>query len=228
MHAELVAIIKLSEVDAERDLVARELGALEAARKQAAAAEASATAALEAARATLAAAVGAEQEANVRLSEHKHRQEQAKRALAGQFGSAAAEKQLEQSLALADQDETAILDAMMRQDAARGSVKEADRALQGARAVRADLEAGAAEQTKRLAARLAVADAARIPAAAALGKDLLHRYEGVYKKRKTAVARVVDGCCAACQMVVAAQHLSDLKRGVTTDPCRGCGRWLIP
>lgn len=228
MHAELIAIAKLAEIDAERDHLAKDLAALEAARKAAIAAETSASADLERARAALGALVGAEQEANVRLSEHRHRQEQAKRALAGAYGSDAAQKQLEQSIALADQDETAILDAMVAQDGARVAVKDAERALEAARVARAALEERAPGETKALSTKLAAADAKRAPAAAALTKDLQFRYGEVYRKRKSAVANVVTGTCAACQMVVAAQHLSDLKRGTSTDPCRGCGRWLIP
>ena len=227
MHAELIAIAKLAEIDAERDQLAKGLAALEAARKSATAAEQGASTALEQARLALGALVGAEQEANVRLSEHRHRQEQAKRALAGAFGSDAAQRQLEQSIALADQDETAILDVMMKQDGARVVVKDCERALAAAKVARAAVDERAPGESKALSAKLAAADAKRVPAAAALSKDLQFRYGEVQRKRKTVVANVVSDTCAACQMVVAAQHLSDLKGGRSTDPCRGCGRWLL-
>ncbi len=227
MHAELIAIGTLAEIDTERDHLAKEISALEAARKQAAAAEATASTELEQARAALGALVGIEQEANVRLSEHRHRQEQAKRALEGAFGSDAAQRQLDQSRALADQDETAILDSMMQQDGARLAVKAAVAALESARAARAAIDARAPVEIAALRTRLAAADVRRVPALAALTKDLQFRYDSVYKKKKTAVAHVVDGSCTACQMSVAAQHLSDLRRGSSTDPCRGCGRWLL-
>lgn len=50
-----------------------------------------------------------------------------------------------------------------------------------------------------LRTRLSAADARRVPALAALSKDLQFRYDSVYKKKKTAVAKVVDGTCKACQ-----------------------------
>lgn len=228
MNPEIQAIAHLAEIDAARDRARKEIRDLQSALERAGVARDEAQAAVQAAQSALADVVEAERAAQRRITEMTQRQKSALYVLEhGGAGVDAAEKQLKQSKADADAAETDVLVAMEAQDAARKRIADAERAEHAAEAAR---QAAATEVPPKIAAveaRLAGLDTDRSQAAAALLRETLTRYESVRAKRGSAVAGVKDGTCVACQRVVAAQHLSDLRRGASVEPCRGCGRWLV-
>lgn len=229
MHEVLALLVQIDERDraiyALQRSVAKEQGLLDDAQTQAGRALeilGAADTALERSRKT-------EHELSRKAHMYKQRRASALRVLESGIGDiSAAERQLEQCEAILDDTETDQLELMDRQDTERVAQAAATTALQAARAAVAAQEARVPPELARLQGEITAEQAARATVLAKLPRETRARYQTFQDKRRWAVAKVTNGACGACRMVVPAQQLADLKRGVPPEPCRGCHRWIVP
>lgn len=162
------------------------------------------------------------------MHRYRDRRASALRVLEGGGGDPeAAARQLAQVDEILDRHETELLQLLEAADALNERLARAEAALAVARDELARLEAEHPERTAELRARRDELVRAREQELAAVDPALKARYEMLVARKGTAVARVERGACSACRQVVQQQHLTDLARGLV-EPCRGCGRWLVP
>ncbi len=139
----------------------------------------------------------------------------------------AAERQRQRSEALIDEAETRQIENLEAQDPARAAYQRAAMALDAARKLlavsAAEVPEEVARQTAAHALHLVGRDAALVP----LDPQTRQRYLLLVQRKGTAVAAIRKECCASCQITVYQQHLTDIRRGLI-EPCKGCGRWLVP
>jgi predicted nucleic acid-binding Zn-ribbon protein len=228
MHPDLHA---LAAADTEERQIKASDRAIEVATERLAAAR-KAVAAAEASERAAAAALGATREAERVLQReiegYRASRQAAIRALeAGAGNPEASERQRQKSEALIDEAETRALENLEAQDPLRAALGAAEKALGSARATLALAESEVPGELERQAAARARYLAARDQALTPLDRETRQRYLTLVGRKGTAVAYARNGSCSACQMTVYQQHVTDLLRGII-EPCKGCGRWLIP
>lgn len=229
MHPDLERLAQLSELDLELERVAKEVAVARGWLGDAAAAVAEATRERDVLRAAIADNAAEDRAAQRKLDDYRAKKAGALRMLETGMGSPeAAERQMTQCDAIIDETETALLLLMERNDALRRDLEFAEQALAKATLARDEAERqapgriGVAEREHDRLAKRRDAVRSELPA------DLRGRYDTLRSgKKKNTVARIADGTCSACQMVVGVQQIADIKRGLIA-PCRGCGRWLVP
>ena len=139
---------------------------------------------------------------------------------------AVAQEQLRKCLAIADQEETAILE-LMEEIEQRHEVIEA-RSKQTAHrlGLLEKKKAVLAAQLPSLEASLAEAVQIRANQASAVRDDYLLRYEQIRKKLRHAVVTISDEACNSCGMGISSMPLAEHKRGSAVHFCANCGRFL--
>lgn len=228
MHDDLVL---LAEVDRQDRVVDR-------IRKDKQAADASVTdgrAAVKAAEAELERLKGELAASNQQLREHQRsietyeaRRTSAQRVLEGGGGDPeAAQRQLDAVADILDDLETKVLEGMERAEALAEAIQAAETAIEEAKAAKQHAEDEHPRTIAALKAEYATAKAARDKAFGELDRATQSKYEAVRQRKGRAVATIENESCKACRRVVQPKHLADLQRGLI-EPCRGCGRWLIP
>jgi predicted nucleic acid-binding Zn-ribbon protein len=123
--------------------------------------------------------------------------------------------------------EDRILERMTESESLDANLKVAEGSLaQEKRHVDAE-KAGAREHTQTNQAELMALQKKRAEIAAGMTKAVYNNYERIKKNRRgIAVAEVVDGRCAACNMTVRLQLLQDLRLSDKMMTCETCGRIL--
>jgi predicted nucleic acid-binding Zn-ribbon protein len=227
MHPDLVRLAELTDLDTELDRVKKDLTAARATVEQAAGAEREATAARDRAAADLEVAKNEERALYRKIDEYKTRRQGAVRMLEMGAGSAdAAEKQLAQCEAILDETETELLYLMERMDTLRAALAAADASVARAKAAHTEAARAAPGRIGELEAQEKDLTGRRTAVHADIPADLRGRYDLLRaSKKRTAVARIVDGTCSACNISVQAQMIADVKRGQLVT-CHGCQRWL--
>lgn len=228
MHADLV---QLAAADAEeRQMKAADRAIANASERLAAARKAveATTTTEKTAGAALAALRETERAVHKEIEGYRSSRQAAIRALEAGAGNAEAnERQRVKSEALLDEAETRALENLELQDPARASHAKAVAALATAKATLAVAESEVpveiGRQSEIHARHLAARDAALAP----LDREHRERYLTLVQRRGTAVSYVRAGSCSACQMTVYQQHVTDILQG-RIEPCKGCGRWLVP
>lgn len=123
--------------------------------------------------------------------------------------------------------EDKILDLMGASEPLEVNVKRAESAL---KKEKVDVEAEKEQARERTAADQQQLDELRrerAEVAAQVPPELSRTYERVRKKwHGRATAEVVEGRCAACQIVLRPQHFQDVRRGEQVLTCESCGRIL--
>lgn len=162
------------------------------------------------------------------MHRYRDRRASALRVLEGGGGDPeAAARQLAQVDEILDRHETELLQLLEAADDVVERIARAESALAVAREDLARIEAEHPERTAELRARRDELVRARDQELAEVDPALKARYEVLVARKGTAVARIERGACSACRQTVQQQHLTDLNRGLM-EPCRGCGRWLVP
>jgi predicted nucleic acid-binding Zn-ribbon protein len=229
MHADLERLASLNDLDQELDRVLRELADARALVQRADDAIADATRTRDAAQAEVDVARNEERTLQRKLEEYKTRQQGAIRILeTGAGDPTLAERQLSQCAAILDQTETEMLELMERQDRLKAQLTATERALDKTGIARKEAEHLAPGRIAKLDRQRVELEAKRAQLSDGLPIDLRKRYDTLRGgKKKYAVARLDKDVCRGCQMVVGSQQIADIRRGLM-EPCRGCGRWVVP
>jgi len=166
--------------------------------------------------------------ANRKAHLYTQRKESALRILErGSGDPAAAERQLRQCNTILDDTETNQLELMETQEALEAELDSAAKAISEAEAELERVGREATIRIERIDKDLAETATKRAESWRELDREIQDRYVALVRRKRTAVAHITGGACHACQRMITAQHLSDLRKGRLT-PCRGCHRWLIP
>lgn len=139
----------------------------------------------------------------------------------------AAERQLVQVGEKLDALETEQLEAMERDEQLADDLVAARRDAEQAVAFARAEAAAHPPKMEALRARWNELLPEREATLAELDAHIADRYASLVARKHRAIAEIVNGSCAACQMVVRQQHIADLQRGLM-QTCGGCGRWLLP
>lgn len=228
MHPDLQRLARADAIDRERRRVTRARDALQQGHVEARDAVVAAEAGLEDAEQALQQAREEERALNRKLHQYRQRRDSAVRILESGAGDPdSAQRQLDQCDQILDQTETELLELMERQDTLQAARDRAVGTLDAAKQALARLDAETPPRVAELQAdleRMASERDAELAALDALTRD---RYLELLRRKGNAVAPIDGGACQSCRMVVQAQHLADIKRGLIV-PCRGCHRWLVP
>lgn len=230
MHPDLVAISNIWQPDSTMDALRAEHETLTASVRRWIEGKAAAEAARAAAIAT-ADAVKVEQRGNAReleeyVQKRKSTQKMIDEGTAPDY--AAAERQLARCTEIVDQLETAALELMEREDAARTTLAAATEALATATKSLAEARAALAERDAPIRAELTALLPKRDEALAQLHLDLRAPYAELRRKKKRALVNTVDGVCQSCQMRVPANKVNEVALGKALHVCPGCSGWLLP
>ncbi|MBT3221632.1 MAG: hypothetical protein HN348_21335 [Proteobacteria bacterium] len=165
---------------------------------------------------------------NRNMAKFDSRRKSALRVLEGAGGDPeAAQRQLEQCVALIDGVETELLELLEEQDdhqqelvLAKDAVASAEQKLAETKIVAAAIIDTAEKESEKLRPE-------RREVFETLEASVQERYSLLVRKKRYAITPIKDKSCSACHRVVPAQQISDIKRGIIL-PCRNCGRWLSP
>lgn len=135
--------------------------------------------------------------------------------------------EMEQAREAISERETAILEAMETIDDARAALAAAENDLRESQTRAGAEEEAVAKREDELRAELERQRERRNQCAAAVGSDLLARYERIAARRKPAVAVVVDEVCLGCHTRIPPQQSLQLLRGGTLQTCSRCQRILV-
>jgi len=162
------------------------------------------------------------------LHRYRDRRTSALRVLEGGGGDPeAASRQVEQCEQILDRTETDLLQLLEEVDALCERLARARAALEEATHELAQREESHPTRMAELQSRRLELVRARDEELEQVDPATRSRYETLRARKGTAVARIEGGACSACRQVVQQQHIADLNRGLM-EPCRGCGRWLLP
>ena len=229
MHDDLMCLLALNDADDALDTAKARLSAAKSAVKKATQQRDEALTARDGAQADLDAAKAEERALNRKVEQYEARRATATRALEMGAGDPdAAERQIEQVGQILDDSETAILELMEKQetltairDAKQEELDAKERALEAAIAA---APAAIAEATAQEAAASTERDEKRT----LVRKDMVVHYERVRQRKRKPVVRLNGRTCPACQLMIGAARVSELKRGVIDIlMCPGCHRIVV-
>jgi len=127
-----------------------------------------------------------------------------------------------------DKLDNETLTLMERAEKAREQVAKIDVALDRLAAKEASLIAEYQTKGGEVQAHLEARKEARTALAAALGPDLLARYEtAAGAKGGIGAARLLDVACSACRVELPAERLRELREGPDIGVCPNCRRLLV-
>lgn len=230
MHADLVALSNVWQVDVVQDALRAEHEGLVAAVKAAQTALAAATADVAATRAAADAAHSALRATNRELDEYGQKRDTTRKMI--DSGAApnyeAAERQLAKCLEIIDGLETVALEQIEAEEttagAASAAVKveaEAKRTLEAAR-----VALGARDAPIRTELKAALEK--RGDAWALLPTDLHAPYSELRRRKRRVLVNTVDGVCQGCQMTVGANRVNEVALGKALHVCPGCHGYVLP
>ncbi len=138
----------------------------------------------------------------------------------------AGQAQLKQCRAIADEEETCVLELM---EAIEEKQADIDAKTNQAALRQEQLDTKSQTRTEQepgLLTRLAQASAHREKQAQAVRDDHLIRYEQIRKKLRHAVVTISHDACDACGMGISSMPLAEHIRGSAVHTCANCGRFL--
>ena len=138
------------------------------------------------------------------------------------------EKQLEQCREHVSRLEDALLEILARLESTASEQADVEQALALARSERAALYAQWVERGREIRTELEAIWPRRLAAAGELNRDLANRYRGFRDKGIAPVAHASGKVCGACHVVIQDQMRLEVTSGRRIHTCRGCGRWLLP
>ena len=229
MHADTARIAALWEVDHAIDALKTEIKRLYADVETAKQAIVDAEKALTAREQELHATKESERALSRKLAMYVGQRDRTKEMLdtgtAPDYG--AAKKQYEQCAAIADETESALLEAMEKseaataaRDAATARLAEEKQRLASAQDIRKSRDHG-------LRVELETKTPLREERWKALHPDDRPLYMNLLRQGKEPLAEIRGGTCFACHTEVGPQARMEVERGKTSHHCRGCQRWLI-
>ena len=139
---------------------------------------------------------------------------------------AAAQRQLEQCNDLLDDRETEVLEVLEQRDEILARRQSLHESLAEKKEVLLAAQSSTPEAVSRLKETRLTLASSRQEAFSVLPQEVQRRYNDMTRRRGTPIATIIKQACSACHFTVAAQHRSDLARGLIV-PCKSCGRWLI-
>ena len=137
-----------------------------------------------------------------------------------------AERQFTSCSAIADEEETAILEILERTDEITAEV---DNATSGEELRSHRLDTRVNEKEERLPGleeEIQCASDSRDQAQAQVGREWMGRYRALRKRSVSCIAPVRDGKCQGCHVSLSRQDLSEHKRAITVHHCKNCGRFF--
>jgi predicted nucleic acid-binding Zn-ribbon protein len=122
--------------------------------------------------------------------------------------------------------EDRILDLMGQSESLEANVKKAEAALKEEQKQVDAEKAQARERTASDQQKLKQLQTERRDLVSHMKPQIYSTYERLRKKRHSAIAEVIDGRCAACQIALRPQFFQDLRKGEALMFCESCGRML--
>lgn len=230
MHADLVAISNLWQLDRRNDeLRAEHEGLANAARF--------ATAALAAAEVLLVTATTEREALTARirandreLVDYVEKRDRTRRMINEGTAPdyAAAERQLKQVLEIVDRLETGALELMDQAEAADRALVTCRSAVEEARKANAAARAALQARDAPIRAELTELLKAREPVAALLPHEYRGAYAQLRQKKRVALVNTKENMCQVCQTRIPAQRVVETHMGTAVHTCPGCGGWLLP
>lgn len=123
--------------------------------------------------------------------------------------------------------ESELLESMEKRETAAAQVAKIDAALAEGRRREADLTEHFKERGSEILAHIEEEKRARTLLAAALGADLLAKYEASREHHGTGAGRLDQGRCSACRVGLPAGKVAALEAGPEIGTCPNCGRLLV-
>jgi predicted nucleic acid-binding Zn-ribbon protein len=137
-----------------------------------------------------------------------------------------AERQFSSCAAIADEEETFLLEIMEQLDTIDGRLQSAISVCELKEHQRNERVRGRDDQLPGLQERLTEATELRDSARDSAPVHLMGRYNILRKKGISCVASVVSGSCGGCRVKITSVHLAEHKRGAKTHHCQNCGRFI--
>ncbi|MEE2751567.1 MAG: C4-type zinc ribbon domain-containing protein [Myxococcota bacterium] len=137
-----------------------------------------------------------------------------------------AERQYASCAAIADEEETQLLEIMEQLDVISEKLKNTISVSELKEHQRDERKQDQADQLPGLQEQLDAATSVRDAARSDTPKHLMGRYDRLRTKELSCVVPIVSGACSGCRMKVTSVHLAEHKRGATTHHCKNCGRFL--
>ena len=137
-----------------------------------------------------------------------------------------AERQYASCAAIADEEETILLEIMEQLDTIAEKLQNAISVSELKEHQRDERKREQESQLPGLQEQLQAATAARDNAREDTPKQHMSRYDRLRVKKLSCVVPIVSGNCGGCRMKITSVHLAEHKRGATTHHCQNCGRFL--
>lgn len=230
MHADLVAISNLWQLDHRNDELRAEHEGLSGAVRAAVAAQAAGQAVLDAALAERAALTTRARQNDRELVDYAEKRDRTRKMIDGGTAPdyAAAERQLRQVLEIVDRLETTALELMEQAEAADKALVTLRKAVEEAAAAQTAARAALGARDAAIRAELTDILARRPPIAAALPHEYQGGYAQLRQRKKAALVNTKDNSCQTCQTRIPAQRVVETALGTAVHVCPGCGGWLLP
>lgn len=230
MHADLVAISNLWQLDQSNDRLRAEHDGLTGAVRAADAAHKASEVALEEAESRLAALVQRSRKNDRELADYADKRDKTRAMIDG--GTApdydAATRQLSQCLEIVDRLETAALELMEASEAATKAEAEAEKTVESNRALLGSARQALAARDAGIRAELTAIIGSREPVAVLVPTELRAQYAQQRQKKRAALVNTHENICQACQTKIPAQRVLETALARAIHTCPGCGGWLLP
>jgi len=145
----------------------------------------------------------------------------------GQIGNYEAGKtQLEQCLAIADSEETALLELMDEMESVQERIEARSRQVALRESQHLSKKETLDANLPGLQKAFSEAEELRLKQAQEVREDYLSLYEKIRQKLRHAVVTISDDACNSCGMGISSMPLAEHKRGSAVHRCPNCGRFL--
>lgn len=230
MHADLVAISNLWQLDQANDRLRAEHDGLTGAVRAADTAHKAAEVALEEAESRLSALQQRTRKNDRELADYAEKRDKTRAMIDGGVAPDydAATRQLAQCLEIVDRLETTALELMEGSEAAAKAEVAAEKACEAATALLASTRESLAARDAGIRLELTGIIAAREPVAVLVPTELRAQYAQQRQKKKSALVNTQENICQSCQTKVPAQRVLETALARAIHTCPGCGGWLLP
>lgn len=230
MHADLVAISNLWQLDHRNDELRAEHEGLSTAARAAVAALAAAEALVASTTTEREELLGRARRNDRELADYAEKRDRTRRMIDEGTAPdyAAAERQLKQVLEIVDRLETASLEFMEQIEAADKALATCRAAVEACKATSAAARLALQGRDAPIRAELTEVMKQREPVAAVLPAEYRGAYAQLRQKKRAALVNTKENMCQSCQTRIPAQRVVETAMGTAVHTCPGCGGWLLP